>query len=44
MVLRWRVGTIGNLAVIIKDENGNRDVHVRIDDVHFGLELNLEGA
>jgi hypothetical protein len=37
VVLARGVGTIGNLASIIKDEDGHRDVH-KLVVVHFDLE------
>jgi hypothetical protein len=30
-----RIGSIGNLTVIVKDEDGNRNIHMRILDGHI---------
>jgi hypothetical protein len=37
MILTRGVGPVGNLAIIIKDEDGDGDVH-KLVDVHFVLE------
>jgi hypothetical protein len=37
VVLARRVGTIGNLALIVEDEDSDRDVH-KLVGVHFDLE------